>query len=292
MIEEEKKYKEVISALKSLPKMKTKSDFEQKLYRKLRNVEPEKASSPAFEKLTRPKEENWIFNIFKPAFVPAIGLTLALIAVIVIYINFFPKEEELTRTEQAPMKTEEMVIKDPGSIEKNTLGTKQEDSELITQDVTVGTVPDERSSLPPEPKSDAEESPAPVLSQPEKLDELPVMEQKIEKEESDDKIFEKEGLIERKGDVMKKSEKKDSRKTGKSDEESNIKKNIGDETFQTGVKPSMGLDKSKSKDSMKTDSIKSKKSSDEGNENAPVEQKTETEKPAEPIQQEPVNEQK
>ena len=119
MMDEEKKYKEVISALKSLPKVKSKSDFEQKLYRKLRNAEDEKISSPAFEKLTRPKEKNWIFNIFKPSFVPAIGLTIALIAVIVIYVNFIPGDEDLTQNEKVTQNNEEMVIKDPGRDRKS-----------------------------------------------------------------------------------------------------------------------------------------------------------------------------
>ena len=292
MMDEEKKYKEVISALKSLPKVKSKSDFEQKLYRKLRNAEDEKISSPAFEKLTRPKEKNWIFNIFKPSFVPAIGLTIALIAVIVIYINFIPGDEDITQNEQVPQNNEEMVIKDPGSTEKNYFGKKQDDNELITQDVTGGIVTDERSMMPVSPRTDVDEAPAPTNSRPEKLDAVPLMEQKIERKEADDKIIEKEGRIEKKSGDMKKGEKKESLKTNKSEEESNIKKNVGDEIFQNGLKPSMGLDKTKAKDSIKTDSIKSKKSKDEGSENGQIEQETETEKQAEPLKQEPNKEEK
>lgn len=286
MQEEEKKYKDVISALKSLPKMKTKSDFEQKLYRKLRNVEPEKGHSPAFEKLTRPKEKNWIFNIFRPAFVPAIGLTIVLFAVIVIYINYIPKDDELSRNEQSSQTLEEMIIKDPGNIEKNTLGTREKDSELISQDVTRGVIHDESSPMPITPKSDVDAVP-PTMSQPEKIDEMPLMEQKIERKEIDDKIMEKEGRIEKKSDDMKKVEKKESRKTEKSDEETNVKKNVGEEFFESGVKPSMGLEKSRSKDSLKTDSIKSKKGKDVVDDNETIEQQNETEKQAEPIQKEP-----
>ena len=292
MMEEEKKYKEVISALKSLPKVKSKSDFEQKLYRRLRNVEPEKLTSPAFEKLTKPKERNWIFNIFRPAFAPAIGLTIVLIAVIVVYVNFIPKDDELTQTEQLPQKNEEMIIKDPGSIERNTLSSKQEGENLITQDITGGVVPDERSPMPVGPTSDVEEAPAPTLSQPEKHDEMPVMEQKMERKEADDKILEKEGKIEKKVGDMKKKETKEAPKLKKSDEDSNIKKNVGEEIFQNGIKPSMGVDKTRAKDSLKTDSIKSKKGKDEGDENEQIEQKTETEKQAEPIKQEPNKEEK
>lgn len=282
MMEEEKKYKEVISALKSLPKMKAKGDFEKRLYRKLRNAESEKISSPAFEKLIRPKER--IFNIFRPSFVPAIGLTLVLVAVIVVYFNFLQQDDKLT--EQAPVTNEEMVIKDPGSIEKSGTLSDRENGELITHDVT-GYRPDERSPLPVSPTSDVESEPAPTLSEPKKVDEIPVMEQTIEEREEDEKVLEKEGFIQRKSDDLKKIEKKETIRSKKSDEETNLKKNIGDETNKTGVQPSMGLDKSKSKDSLKTDSVESQKNKIEGNENGQIEQKTETEKQAEPKPIEP-----
>ncbi len=288
MKEEENKYKEIISALKSLPKKKAKSDFEQKLYRKLRSAEAEKITSPAFEKLTRPKESNWVFNIFRPSLVPAIGLTIVLIAVIVVYINFMPTSDELSETEQVAAKNEEMVIKDPGSVEKSDTELEPKSRGLITHDIS-GSTTDQRSRLQEGPTSDAEESPAPTISQPEEIDGAPVMEQKIERKETDETIFEKEGKLEKKTDEtkkedMKKSDKKEPLKTKKSDEELNLKKNIGDDIFKSGVQPSM---KGRSKDSLKTDSVETEQVKGEEDTNGQVKQKIETERQAEPVKLEP-----
>jgi len=53
LTDEEKKYKQIISALKALPKVKSRANFEQKLYRKLRDVDSERMS-PSVQKLTKP----------------------------------------------------------------------------------------------------------------------------------------------------------------------------------------------------------------------------------------------
>ncbi len=290
MLEEEKKYKNVISALKSLPKAKSKSDFEQKLYRRLRNAEQEKTLSPAFEKLTRPKEKNWIFNIFKPSFAPAIGLTIVLFAVVVIYLNYQPSDDQVTQNEQAPQKNEEMVIKEPGRLEDGTTTATQEGNGLISRDMTGKESFDERSPMPESPKSDVDQSPPPTLSGPEKIEEttVPLMEQKLERKEADEKIMEKEMKIEKKTGDLKKKGDVETKKSDKTDEELNIKKNVGDDVIQKKMAPYQGRDRSKAKDSLKIDSIKSNKSDDEGKENGQMEQKTETEeKQAVPIQQEP-----
>jgi hypothetical protein len=296
MLEEEKKYKNVISALKSLPKIKSKSDFEQRLYRRLKDAEPERTLSPAFEKLTRPKEKNWIFNIFKPSFAPAIGLTIVLIAVVVIYLNYEPSDDQVTQTEQAPRKNEEMVIKEPGRLEDLTTTPTQEDNGLISRDMTDKESFDERSPMPVNPKSDVDASPSPTLSGPEKVEEttVPLMEQKLERKEADEKVMEKEGFIEKKSGDLKKKEDVETKKSNKTDEELNLKKNVGDDIIQKSIEPSKGLDKSRAKDSLKLDSIKSKKSDDKGKDNGQMNQKTETEeqKQAEPIKQEPNKEDK
>jgi hypothetical protein len=295
MLEEEKKYKNVISALKSLPKVKSKSDFEQKLYRRLRNAEQERTPSPAFEKLTRPKEKNWIFNIFKPSFVPAIGLTFVLIAVVVIYLNYKPSDDQVTQNEQAPQKNEEMVIKEPGKLENGTTTATQEDNGLISHDMTGKESFDERSPMPVSPKSDVDQSPSPTLSGPEKDEEtkIPLMEQRLERKEAEEKVMEKEMKIEKKTGDLKKKEDVETKKSNKTDEQLNIKKNVGDETIKKNMVPYQGQDRSRAKDSLKIDSIKSKKSDDKGKENGQIEQKTETEeKQAEPIKQEPNKEDK
>jgi len=294
LTDEEKKYKEIISALKALPKVKTKSNFEQKLYRKLRDVDAERMS-PSVEKLTKPVEKNWIFNIFRPAFIPALGITLVLIAVVVVYLNFKPNEDTTVSKEQQTTQQEFVITKpeDKGS----TGPSASEEQPPISQEFTKPEMKDE-SSVPEPPKSNMETLTPPV--QPEektgerllegKSMETPVMDQKPERKETKGVDTEgREMKIEKKTGNIKKNEDSDFPVLKNAEEESEENK-IDDMIMKKAVEPSLGLDKSKIKDTTKADSMKSNKKKEikDQKDTNTIKQK-EIDKEAEPIKQEPEN---
>lgn len=294
MTDEEKKYKEIISALKALPKVKTKSNFEQKLYRKLRDADAERMS-PSVEKLTKPVEKNWIFNIFRPAFIPALGITLVLIAVVVIYLNYKPNEDTTISKEQQTTQQEFVITKpeDKGS----TGPSSSEEQAPISQEMSKPEMKDE-STVPEPPKSNLETLTPPV--QPEekteekllegKSMETPVMDQKPERKETRGvDTEEREMKIEKKTGNIKKSEDNDF-PVMKNAEEKSEENKIDDVIMKKAVEPSLGVDKSKVKDSTKVDSMKSNKRKEikDQKDTNTVKQK-EIEKEAEPIRQEPEN---
>ena len=294
MTDEEKKYKEIISALKALPKVKTKSNFEQKLYRKLRDADAERMS-PSVEKLTKPVEKNWIFNIFRPAFIPALGITLVLIAVVVIYLNYKPNEDTTISKEQQTTQQEFVITKpeDKGS----TGPSSSEEQAPISQEMSKPEMKDE-STVPEPPKSNLETLTPPV--QPEekteekllegKSMETPVMDQKPERKETRGvDTEEREMKIEKKTGNIKKNEDNDF-PVMKNAEEKSEENKIDDVIMKKAVEPSLGVDKSKVKDSTKVDSMKSNKRKEikDQKDTNTVKQK-EIEKEAEPIRQEPEN---
>jgi hypothetical protein len=294
MTEEEKKYKEAISALKSLPKVKAKGDFEQKLYRKLRDADSERLS-PSIQKLTKPIEKNWIYNIFKPAFVPAVGITLVLIAVIVIYINYMPQPDTTSVTQTEDRNKQEMVIKEPSSTDRSKTLSDQGNEPPVSRELS-------KSELDEAPTTEGPKSDIETVTPSDRIEEKtaeppPVMEQKLERKESkeDDgyiKDEEKEMKVEKKVGDMKKNVNENVDETKKAEEKSEQQK--GNEgLFENIVKPSMGLDKGKVKDSLKTDSIRSKKDTNKvkGKETDDVNQQN-IEKQAEPEKQEPEEEKK
>lgn len=294
MTDEEKKYKKLISALKTLPKVKAKPNFEQKLYRKLRDVDAERMS-PSVQKLTKPVEKNWIFNIFKPAFIPAVGITLALIAVIVIYLNLNPFEDTTVKKEtQQTEQKQDIVTKDQGNkVEKEP--PAMEEQPLISQDLrkseTSGNL---RGPEPPKsnfeiltPSVQPEEKKEERLEK--KSEETPVLDKKIERKETKgESSEEKEIKVEKKTDNVKKNENVDFPVLKNAEEKIEKQNKIDEGIFQKAVEPSLGFDKSKIKDTTKIDSMKSKREKEKESvkDTSKVIQK-EIEKQAEPIRQEP-----
>lgn len=292
MTEEEKKYKNVISALKSLPKVKAKDDFDQKLYRKLRDADSERMS-PSFEKLTKHAEKNWIFNIFRPAFVPAVALTLILFIFIVVYIYFKPYQDttSISQNQQEEQK-QELIIKKPGITEDKDLSANRESEPPVTHELSKSEY-DERTLAPVSPKSDVGTE-SPYIQPEEKLSQPPEIEQRIEKKApAIDELKEKELKLEKKGE-RKTGDLKKNEELNKI-EEQNQQKNADDVILNGVVKPSMGMEKTRAKDSVKTDSVKSKKETGKESDKNGVdtdEKKNETEKQAEPKQQIPTEEKK
>jgi len=84
---EEEKYNKLRESLRSLPRIRAKSGFEARLHRKIREHE-------SLTGLQQPLKEKSSFfdilaNLFKPSLVPAVGLTIVLLAVVVVYFAYF-----------------------------------------------------------------------------------------------------------------------------------------------------------------------------------------------------------
>jgi hypothetical protein len=301
LTDEEKKYKKIISSLKALPKVKAKSNFEQKLYRKLRSVDEERMS-PSLQKLTQPAEKNWIFNIFKPALVPAVGITLALIAVVVIYLNFKPDNDTTVSTEQQTTQQEFVITKPEDKGSKSS--SLSEEPPPISHELSESEL--KRESTEPEPPKSNLETLTPVTQPEEKTEEglegksmdTPVIEQKIDRKETKGVESEKKEIkLEKKTDNLKKNENEDFPMMKNAEEKSEENK-INDEMLKRALEPSLGIDKAKVKDTTKVDSMKSanKKKKENGKDTNSVKQE-DNEKQAEPVIEEPeykapVNEEK
>ena len=116
MFNNDDKYKILKKKLRALPRIKARSGFEGRLFQRIRNTEEGLSSSVA--KLTgKGKDKGWLFNIFKPSFAPALGLTLILIIGTVLYLNYLAEKEQTkiteTQTTTEPPPSKEPKIESP-----------------------------------------------------------------------------------------------------------------------------------------------------------------------------------
>lgn len=90
MIQEDEKYKAIKDTLRSLPRIKAKNDFEARLMQRIKHAE-----SPVAHVTHKVKHEpvlkSWFQNLFRPAFVPAMGLTAVLLITVVVYFAYYSK---------------------------------------------------------------------------------------------------------------------------------------------------------------------------------------------------------
>lgn len=90
MIQDDEKYKTLRDTLRTLPRVKAKADFEARLMQRIKEssnpvvhvTQKVKSASPA---------KSWLQNLFRPAFVPALGLTVVLLVTVVVYFAYFSK---------------------------------------------------------------------------------------------------------------------------------------------------------------------------------------------------------
>ncbi len=242
MIQEDEKYKALRETLSTLPRLKAKNDFEARLLLRIkqaenpvihvtRNVKPE------------PAVKSWLQNLFRPAFVPAMGLTAVLLIAVVVYFAYYSKLNDSSpeNTQQFVSSTNQgdliiYVKKDPNDISSN-----------YPKEYSAVTPEDKRSldnvSSPVETPSDffAKPDPSRIVAPDVKSDRVSE-EQKIEMQRSvdfdkdkgvdvkserrsDDGIMKKESKgdfkIESKGEL--KSESRDEKKNIFLDEENNVK---------------------------------------------------------------------
>ncbi len=106
MLQEDEKYKALRDQLRTLPRIKAKHDFEDRLMRRIKEAEtssvklPVTANRPAV--LHQPAKKSWFESLFRPAFVPALGLTVVLLVAVVVYFGYYSKlnQSDTSNTQQ------------------------------------------------------------------------------------------------------------------------------------------------------------------------------------------------
>lgn len=228
MLQDDEKYKSLRSTLKHLPRVKAKKDFEARLLHRIKAAEKGVfESKPQFANLSPVRD--WLANLFRPSFAPALALTVVLLITVVVYFAYFSKlGDEGADTKQSITSTDKgefyiYVKKDSDSFSSN----YPKEYSAITSDETG----EERTMAPTEMPSDYLSKPDPTRTleteiKPDRVSE----EQKLEMERSVDDKKGVETKGERKEDdvIMKKESKGEMKKEGKDapynvrDEEKNV----------------------------------------------------------------------
>ena len=239
MLQDDEKYKALRDQLRTLPRVKAKHDFEDRLMRRLKEAEnPARITNMVNQPVIKhqPEKKSWFESLFRPSFVPALGLTVVLLVAVVVYFGYFSKinKTDISNTQQFVSSTNQgdliiYVKKDGDDISSN--------------------YPKEYSAVEPGETRSEDYAPAPVetttdfyakpdptrTNSPELKPDRVSEEQKIEMQRSFDKDTEKgvDTKGERKIDgVMKKESKSDfntETKGMEKKEKSEPKKKVSDE---------------------------------------------------------------
>lgn len=91
MLNDDEKYKALRDTLRSMPRVKAKGDFEARLMARIREAEkqPVHHAAPVVHRPATVK--SWWSNLFRPAFAPALGLSVVLLITVVVYFAYFAK---------------------------------------------------------------------------------------------------------------------------------------------------------------------------------------------------------
>jgi len=251
MSDQDNKYDSLRKRLKSLNKVNAKGDFEQKLFARIREAEQNKYQ-PASEKLHAKDRKlfGWLEGLFRPAFIPAMGVTVVLLAAIIVYFGYFAKSnntagEQNTFTSAPYQKEGEFVI----YVRKDADYPKNEIASLESGDKSLRgglTGESESTPRPTEPSSDFRVQQPKTEMPPELRMDKVSDEQKQEMEKSVDRgIMKRE---EKKGDDMKGfkngkeapsnyfRENKDDTNADEKDVEQNLDGSIESQTVNPSVK--------------------------------------------------------
>src|SRR5437868_14627957 len=85
---DEEKYKSLRASIRSLPKVKARAGFEDRLLQRIKQLEQGEV-----QQVVKPVSDNkfkgWFANLFRPSFAPALGLTVILLVGIVVYFAYY-----------------------------------------------------------------------------------------------------------------------------------------------------------------------------------------------------------
>jgi hypothetical protein len=159
MMFDDEKYKSLRNILKSSARVKAKGDFEKRLFERIREAEKAGFKSDAFNNqpqvvnLAKPKSGfiETLAGLFRPAFVPALGLTFVLLIAIVVYFGYFNKMGDSDSNQVASdyRIPEDLIIYVKGDVDSFSSNYPKEYSA-----VTDGETEDLRTSSPTDIPSD------------------------------------------------------------------------------------------------------------------------------------------
>jgi hypothetical protein len=214
MINDDEKYKSLRDTLKSLPRVRAKSDFEARLLNRIKESEKGTIHAPV-KPIKEPVFKNWLASLLRPSLVPAMGLTVVLLITVVVYFGYFAKMNDTQSTKEqmvASTNQGELIIYVKEDREENFSENYPKEYSAITPSDSRS----ERDAAPLETPTDflsRPESPKPIEGyiKPDRVSE----EQKIEMQRSFDK--DEKGVDvkgERKSDdvIMKKESKTEPKK--------------------------------------------------------------------------------
>lgn len=241
MLQEDEKYKALRDQLRTLPRVKAKQDFEDRLLRRIREAGSPAAglsgsvTQPVIK--LQPQKKSWFESLFRPAFVPALGLTVVLLVAVVVYFGYYSKlnQSDTSNTQQFVSSTNQgdliiYVKKDGEDISSN---YPKEYSAVNPEDTKSG----DYAPAPTETSTDYFAKPDPGRTMtPELKPDRVSEEQKIEMQRSvdldNDKGVDVKGERKNDGVIMKKESKGDFKSETKSEmkkETSEPKKKVSDE---------------------------------------------------------------
>jgi len=240
MLQEDEKYKALRDQLRTLPRVKAKQDFEDRLLRRIKDAEnPARLSGTVTQPVYKhqPAKKSWLESLFRPSFVPALGLSVVLLVAVVVYFAYYSKlNDGLTENTQhfvSSTNQGDLIIyvkKDADDISGNYPKEYSAVEPTETGNTEFAPAPPSETSTDYFAKPDAPRSVTPELK-PDRVSE----EQKIEMQRSFDKDLDKgvDTKGERKLDgIMKKESKieiKTESKGMEKKETSEPKKKVSDE---------------------------------------------------------------
>lgn len=243
---DDEKYESLRKTLKRAPRLKAKSDFESRLFERIREAEKAPLQTEAFKhhpqvvKLAEPKRGliDILAGLFKPAFAPALGLTALLIAAIVVYFGYFNKMNDSADQESFSYKTPEdliIYVKSSGADSFSHNYPKEYSA------ITDGERLDDSRTYSPHTTTSDFYAPSPTLEQP--LETISPIAPATERDAKLDRVTEEQRIEMQKGydmkkgvdsksegkmedGIMKKEGRNTPKKESKTEDKSNMKKNI------------------------------------------------------------------
>lgn len=274
---DDEKYKTLRETLKSSPRIRAKNDFEARLFERIREAEKSGLQNDAFKQhpqvvnLAKPKRKftEILSGLFKPAFVPALGLTVVLLVAVVVYFGYFSKMNDKEENSLASYDTKqgEFIIYVKGDA-KDSFDYPKEYS-AITEDERLTTGETRTISPTTETPSDyyAPEMPLPGVDRPMERS-MPKMDKVSEEQRFEMQKEFKDGMDKgtetKTDDVIMKKESKNEPKKKLEGKISNEKKNVyineqeENEEINQQVQPKSGLEDKDSGDSEKSKNNRSR----------------------------------
>jgi len=243
---EDEKYKKLRESLRVLPRIKARKDFDARLHRRL--LEHDSSGFKPQQKEAR--GSSWIdmlANLFKPSLAPAIGLTVVLLAVIVVYFAYY---NELNKDKQQLLETSGEQKRDEFIIYVKNDGERIQDEtakDIVSADTK------QPSTIYSSPTEHVRSSDVDMFEQPDIGTERKLKEDRISDEQKLE--MERESIESKKEDTKISPKKEDDgiylKKSGKLDKSKEAPSNIRDEVeIDTGNKLNGVLNEQKADEEM------------------------------------------